>query len=77
MRVKTSITLDEKVLREIDRVAGKTSRSRVIEDALRRFLNDRARASRDARDRALLDRHADRLNAEMADVLSFQVEPEG
>lgn len=74
MRVKTSITLDEQVLRAVDRIAGKSSRSRVIEQALRRFLLERSRAARDARDREILDRHADRLNAEMADVLSYQVE---
>lgn len=76
MRVKTSITLDENVLRAVDKVAGKSSRSRVIEKALLRFLQDRARATRDARDRDTLDRHAQRLNAEMADILQFQVEPE-
>jgi metal-responsive CopG/Arc/MetJ family transcriptional regulator len=76
MRVKTSITLDESVLRAVDKVAGKSSRSRVIEEALLRFLKERARAARDARDRDLLDRHAKRLNAEMSDILQFQVEPD-
>lgn len=76
MRVKTSITLDDQVLRAVDRVAGKSSRSRVIEEALVRYLKERTRRARDARDRDLIDRHAKRLNAEMADILQFQAETE-
>ena len=75
MRVKTSVTIDEKVLRAIDRVVTREkSRSRIIEDAARDYLTQRARLARDSRDREIIDRAADGLNAEMEDVLSYQVE---
>ena len=75
MRVKTSVTIDEKVLRAIDRASARgRSRSRILEDAARDYLARQARTARDARDRDLLDRAADALNREMADVLSYQVE---
>jgi metal-responsive CopG/Arc/MetJ family transcriptional regulator len=75
MRVKTSVTIDERVLRAIDK--GKSrhrSRSRVIEDAAREFLARRARAAREARDLEILDAEADALNREMDDVLAYQAE---
>lgn len=75
MRVKTSITIDEKVLRAIDKATGRNrSRSRVIEDAAREFLARRARAARDARDLEILNDAADALNREMEDVLKYQVD---
>ena len=75
MRVKTSVTIDEKVLRGIDRVVTREkSRSRIIEDAARDYLTRQARLARDSRDREIIDRAADGLNAEMEDVLSYQVD---
>lgn len=75
MRVKTSVTIDERVLRAIDRATSRTkSRSRVIEDAAREFLARRARAAREARDLEILDGAADALNREMEDVLAYQVD---
>ncbi len=73
MRVKTSITLLEDKVRAIDRIAGRESnRSRVIEEAIDLFLAQRLRDARDKRDLQLINRHADALNDEMADVLTFQ-----
>ena len=75
MRVKTSVTIDERVLRAIDRVTGRNrSRSRVIEDAAREFLARRARAAREARDLEILNDAADALNREMEDVLTYQAD---
>jgi metal-responsive CopG/Arc/MetJ family transcriptional regulator len=75
MRVKTSVTIDETVLKAIDKATTPTrSRSRVLEDAAREFLARRARAERDARDRAILDEKAAELNGEMEDVLAYQAE---
>lgn len=75
MRVKTSVTIDEHVLRAIDKATSATrSRSRVLEDAAREFLARRTRNARDARDRAILDRAADELNEEMDDVLAYQAD---
>ncbi len=73
MRVKTSVTIDEKVLRAIDRVTSRNrSRSRVIEDAAREFVARRARAAREARDLLILNGAAEALNREMDDVLAHQ-----
>ncbi|HTA17829.1 MAG TPA: ribbon-helix-helix domain-containing protein [Polyangia bacterium] len=74
MRVKTSITLPDDLLRSLDRAAGGLmNRSRAIEQAVRDMLEAKARADRDARDVDLINRHADRLNDEAADVLDYQV----
>ena len=73
MRVKTSVTIDERVLRAIDKAASRgRSRSRIIEDAAREFLARRARAARESRDLAILNESADALNREMEDVLAYQ-----
>ena len=75
MRVKTSVTIDERVLRAIDKTTTRTgSRSRVIEDAAREFLARRARAARESRDLAILNESADGLNREMEDVLAYQAD---
>jgi len=75
MRVKTSVTIEESVLRAIDKAATRhRSRSRIIEDAAREFLARRARAAREARDLVILNGVADELNEEMEDVLSYQAD---
>jgi metal-responsive CopG/Arc/MetJ family transcriptional regulator len=75
MRVKTSVTIDERVLRAIDRATSRNrSRSRVIEDAVREFIARRARAEREARDLEILNDAANALNREMDDVLAYQVD---
>jgi metal-responsive CopG/Arc/MetJ family transcriptional regulator len=73
MKAKTSITLSADTMRELDRVAGRSGRSRVIETAVAEYLVRRARAARDARDRDLLDQQAEALNEEAAAALAFQV----
>jgi metal-responsive CopG/Arc/MetJ family transcriptional regulator len=75
MRVKTSVTIDEQVLKAIDKATtvGR-SRSRLIEDAAREFLSRRARATREARDLAILNASATDLNKEMEDVLDYQAD---
>ena len=73
MKAKTSVTLSEDVLAQIDRLAGsKQSRSAFIESVLRSFLRDRRKAALHARDLARINRAADRLNREAADVLEYQ-----
>lgn len=75
MKVKTSITIDERVLRAIDKTtSSQRSRSRVLEDAAREFLARRARTAREARDLAILNEAADGLNSEMEDVLTYQAD---
>jgi len=77
MKIKTSITLSEDLLREIDarvEVQGR-SRSEFIEEAVRAFLAYTDRLTLQAREAALLREHAAALNAEMADVLEYQALP--
>ena len=75
MRVKISVTIDERVLRAIDKATTrKRSRSRLIEDAARELLARRARAVREARDLAILNESATDLNKEMEDVLGYQAD---
>lgn len=73
MKVKTSLTLSDDLLKELDRMAGsKVSRSAFIERILRDFVEQRARQRRLAREVAAINEHADKLNSEMSDALSFQ-----
>ena len=75
MRIKTSVTIDERVLRAIDKATTRSrSRSRLIEDAAREFLARRARTAREARDLAILNECAADLNKEMEDVLGYQAD---
>lgn len=75
MRLKTSITLAEETVRELDEVAGRgANRSRVIEEAVVEYLDRRRRERRDARDLEILDRNATALNREVGDVLSYQAD---
>ena len=48
----------------------------MVELALRAFLTDRANAAANARDLALINRHAKELNAEALDVLAYQTIPD-
>jgi hypothetical protein len=65
------------VLAGIDRLVGsRQSRSAFIEAVLRRFLKSRARAEVEARDLERINGASDRLNAEAAEVLDYQVSEE-
>jgi metal-responsive CopG/Arc/MetJ family transcriptional regulator len=76
MKEKTSITLSGDVLKGIDRLAGsKYSRSAVIEQAVRSYLKERERAFIYAHDLEILNRAADRLNAEAEKTLEYQADP--
>jgi metal-responsive CopG/Arc/MetJ family transcriptional regulator len=75
MKVKTSITLSEDVLAALDRMRGGfKNRSAFIEAAVRAYLRQLAKQSRDTRDLDILNRNSDRLNQEAEDVLEYQVE---
>jgi len=75
MKEKTSITLSREVLKDIDRLAGrKHSRSAVIENVLRLYLRQRERDRIHAHDLEILNRAADRLNAEAEDTLQYQAD---
>ena len=73
MKLKTSVTLSEDIVKTIDRVSRKgDSRSETIERLLREGLAARARQAADAHDLALINKHANALNAEADDVLVYQ-----
>ena len=75
MKVKTSITLSEEILEKIDEMTKKRGkRSAFIEQAVRTYIEQKQRKLRDKRDQEILNQHADRLNKEADDVLSYQVE---
>jgi len=76
MKVKTSITLAEDLLKAIDEQSGPhRSRSDFIEKALRAYIAQAVRDNQNARDLDIINREADRLNQEAKDVLTYQVIP--
>jgi metal-responsive CopG/Arc/MetJ family transcriptional regulator len=73
MKEKTSITLSKEMMTGIDRVTGtKQSRSAYIESVLRDHFREKARRERDARDLAIINRNAARLNRDAEDGLEDQ-----
>ena len=75
MRQKTSLTLSEEVLAGLKKATRQgESRSETVNRLLReRLAGDAAQLAR-AREVEQINRHADALNAEAADVLSYQGE---
>ncbi len=74
MKVKTSITLSNEILEAIDLHIGEyRSRSEFIETAARKLIVQLAREEAERRDLEIINRHADSLNAEAEDVLTYQV----
>ena len=74
MKIKTSITLSNEVIEAIDLHIGEyRSRSEFLETAARDFLAQLARKEAEQRDLDIINRHADSLNAEAEDVLTYQV----
>ncbi len=70
MKAKTSITLPSDLLKRIDRADA--NRSAFLERAARAYLARLEKAQREAADAEIINRHADRLNAEAVDVLAYQ-----
>lgn len=73
MKIKTSITISEDLLKTIDQRAGNKNRSEFIEAALRAFIAEIVRSEQNARDLQIINQRADYLNQEAADVLTYQV----
>lgn len=75
MKVKTSITLSEELLKDIDEYSEKyKNRSEFIEEAVRAFIMQLIRSQQDARDLEIINKRADFLNREAGDVLTYQVD---
>jgi metal-responsive CopG/Arc/MetJ family transcriptional regulator len=77
MKVKTSITLSEELLEALDERTKqhKKTRSDFIETAVWAFIQQQIRDEQNARDLEIINRNADALNREAADVLEYQVLP--
>jgi len=74
MKSKISITLTSDALRRIQaHVAEFKSRSDLVETAVERFIAHLERKEIEQRDVEIINRLADKLNAEAEDVLSYQV----
>ena len=73
MRVKTSITLPEDLLRRLDSV--ERNRSALLERAALAYLAQLERLARDRKDIRIIDRNAARLNREALDTLGYQQLP--
>ena len=75
MKIKTSITISDTVLKEIDKIVGKKgNRSDFIEHAIEDCLEKRKREKRNKKDLELINQNAEALNMEAEDVLSYQVD---
>ena len=73
MKVKTSVSLSEQLLCEIDREIGEDgNRSQFIEKALKRYFRLQRKAERDAHDAAIYAKHAEKFNAEAELDLDLQ-----
>jgi metal-responsive CopG/Arc/MetJ family transcriptional regulator len=74
MKVKTSITLSEDLLKIIDQFSGQyKNRSDFLEVAARALIAQLLRDAQNAKDLEILNRRAHVLNREAADVLTYQV----
>lgn len=75
MKVKTSITLSDELIRSIDKLLGRQkNRSEFIEKAVKDYIERQARKERDLKDLDILNKKADKLNKEAEDVLSYQID---
>ena len=73
MKQKTSVTLSEEVLAGLKRASRRgESRSETVDRLLRERLAEQAAHLARAREIDQINRHADALNAEAADVLGYQ-----
>jgi metal-responsive CopG/Arc/MetJ family transcriptional regulator len=75
MKVKTSITLSDELIQVIDQYGQSyKNRSEFIEAAIWAFIKQIIRSQQNARDVEIINRNAERLNAEAQDVLAYQIQ---
>ena len=78
MKIKTSITLSEGLVREMDSLLSAPdtpkNRSAFLEAALKQYVALLRRRIRDSRDAEILDRKASQFNDEANDVLAYQAD---
>jgi metal-responsive CopG/Arc/MetJ family transcriptional regulator len=71
-KAKASITLSGNLLKVIDSLAGAAQRSAWIERAVQSYATRQLKERRRERELALLTRHADELNSEGDDSVTYQ-----
>ena len=74
MKVKTSVSLSEECLRELEALAGKdANRSALIEEAVVEYLERRRKQARGRKDREIIAKNAKALERDVRETLEFQV----
>ncbi len=74
MKIKTSITISEDLLKTIDEFAGESrNRSQFLEVAAREYIAKVRRAQQNQRDLAMINQRADALNEATSDALEYQI----
>ena len=74
MKIKTSVSLSEACLRELDDLAGKdANRSALIEEAVVEYIERRRRKARGQRDRQIIADNAKSLERDVLETLELQV----
>ena len=73
MKVKTSVTLEKQILKEIATLRGEKSRSEFIENAVTDQIRRIRKEARDRREIELINKNAKQLNIEAEDALTYQV----
>ncbi|MGK5089058.1 hypothetical protein WDW86_15990 [Bdellovibrionota bacterium FG-2] len=72
MKKKTSISVSDQLLKMIDSLPHKPTRSAVIEEALVLYFRSRKTIERDRSDMDILNSKSASLNQDALDVLEFQ-----
>ena len=74
MKIKTSITISDYLIKEIDDITRDThNRSAFIEEAIKVYINKNRKNIRDKKDLEIINEKENILNSEADDVLSYQV----
>ena len=71
-KTKVSISVSADLLAAADELAGKSRRSELFERSVRSLVRRVVRRARHERELALLNQHAESLNAAAAETLEFQ-----
>ncbi len=75
MKVKTTITLSEDILKAIDiHLGSNRTRSEFLELAAEKYIQSLERAELEQRDLEILNKYSDSLNQEAEDVLGYQTD---
>jgi len=73
MKIKTSITLTDTLVADMDKICGGAGqRSAFVEAAIRSKLDQMMRQLRDEKDLSIINENAETLNREAEDTLDWQ-----